>query len=430
LQALREATDNDRDLQRVMSYTLEGWPQHVHAALNEYKNVQAELSVSDGLLIYQNRVVVPASQRKQVLEKLHESHQGITKSRELAKQSVWWPGINRDVTSMIQKCHECQQSRPAQRNEPLKPTELPSRPWVKVGADLFKLNNKDYLVMIDYYSRWIELKMCQSTTSMAIINKFKQVFATHGIPEELVTDNGPQFASREFANFAEEYGFRHHTTSPYFPQANGEAERAVQTSKKILKQKDSDVAMLNYNTTPHAATGVSPSVALMGRQLRSKIPVLQRNLQPVGVNDREIRQHDDTAKSKTKQHYDRHHGARQLPELPQGSSVLIKTDDEKGWKRSGKVRGPADESGRSYVIDTPQGEVRRNRKHLLMNRRHPQADDEQHTVSQTKDEEDNSKNAPQHVPQVDQQKRLNKPPLPIPAPRRSLRNKIKPVNEK
>ena len=208
------------------------------------------------------------------------------------------------------------------------------------------------------------MKHLSSLNSSTLIRKCKQVFADHGIPEEVISDNGPQFASREFTRFAKEYGFRHHTSSPHFPQANGEAERAVQTVKKMMQQNDPDIAMLNYRTTPHSATGISPSIVLMGRQLRTKIPVLPQNLKPVKVDSRKIRDRDVAAKQLYKKDFDRRHGAQPLPELQPGTPVLVKTDSEKKWNTRGTVIGPADESGRSYLINTPQGEVRRNRKHI------------------------------------------------------------------
>ena len=127
---------------------------------------------------------------------------------------------------------------------------------------------------------------------------------------------------------------------------------------------DSDVALLLYRTTPHSASGISPSVALMGRQLRTKVPVLSRNLQPVNHNDRAIRFADTKAKQDKKKFYNQRHGVRDLPGLQPGDAVRVKTGKQKKWTEYGRVMYPADSSGRSYVITSPCGVIRRNRQHL------------------------------------------------------------------
>ena len=100
-------------------------------------------------------------------------------------------------------------------------TELPSLPWQKVATDLLDLQNRMYLLVVDYYSRYVELAKLTSTTSPTIIQHLKSIFARHGVPESVVSDNGPQYSSNAFATFAEEYGFTHITSSPRYAQANG-----------------------------------------------------------------------------------------------------------------------------------------------------------------------------------------------------------------
>ena len=234
---------------------------------------------------------------------------------------------------MVDACRECRANRPVQRWEPLRPTELPERLWQKLGADLCALQGKNFLVVTDYYSRWLEVRQLHSTTASSVINKFRMIFATHGIPEVVVSDNGPQFQCREFHGFAREYDFQHQTSSPGFPQANGVTESAVKVAKKLLQQADPDLALLNYRATPHSSTGVSPAAALMGRQLRTKLPILPNNLQPSHPGDGVIRRADGKAKAGQKQSYDRRHGVVPLAPLKPGESVRIRTDAEQHWSR-------------------------------------------------------------------------------------------------
>lgn len=365
LQSLKAATEADDDLQAVIKYCHEGWPNQIPSSLKPYHKVKDDLSVVNGLVVFRDRVVIPVSQRQEVKNKLHESHQGIEKCLEFAKLTVFWPGLRAELTQLVENCSTCRENRPAQRHEPLRPTELPSRPWSQIGADFASFRNKDYLVVTDYYSRWIEIKQVTSLSSSAVIPRFKQIFSTHGIPDILVSDNGSPFSSRDFAVFAREYGFDHHTSSPHFPQANGQAESGVKTAKKILAQTEPDVALMMYRSTPHSATGLSPSVMLIGRQLKTKVPVLPSRLQPVQHNDKDIRLADSHTKQDYKKYYDERHGVRPLPQLQPNDTVLMKTDNEKGkWKDFGQVLSPADASGRSYFIQSPRGVLRRNRKNM------------------------------------------------------------------
>ena len=145
----------------------------------------------------------------------------------------------------------------------------------------------------------------------------------------LQSDNGPQFSASEFQSFANFYGFKHVTTSPYMPQANGGVERAVGISKKILSQKNTDLALLNYRATAHIATGISPAETLMGRKLKTRLPILPVNLEPHVHSHSDIA--DERDKKSYKMHYDRRH------ELNPGQSVLMKLRSEKKWQRNGKV---------------------------------------------------------------------------------------------
>jgi transposase InsO family protein len=278
--------------------------------------------------------------------------------------SVWWPGIGEELKNMIVNCTVCKQQSSAQRHEPLKTSTLPARPWAVVATDLFQYKQHMYLVIVDYYSRWIEIKGLISTTSNAVIKKLKEVFIIHGIPDLVHSDNGPQYVSSEFKSFAANWGFTHSTSSPHFHQANGEAERAVQTAKKILGLKDPELGLLNYRSTPTTPTNVSPAQALMGRQLRNRVPMLNSQLLPKMADPSSIYIADKEAKARYKRDYDRRHGVRELPHLEVGDPVQLRTEEESSWKKSGTIIS-ADPDTRSYLVETPNSVLRRNRKHLL-----------------------------------------------------------------
>ena len=203
-----------------------------------YSQVSAELTVVKGLLIGGARIVIPESMRPEMLKKIHEGHQGVSKCRERARQSIWWPGLSKHIEELVQLCPTCCKEQ-IQKAEPLLATPLPTLPWQKVATDIFEWEKCSYLLMVDYYSRFIDVTRLGGLSTEAVIGAVKGIFARHGVPEEVVSDNGPQFSLRTFQNFSREYGFEHITSSPLYPQSNGEAERAVRTVKSLWKKKRS-----------------------------------------------------------------------------------------------------------------------------------------------------------------------------------------------
>lgn len=305
------------------------------------------------------RLIIPQCQRAEVLRHLHDGHQGIVKCRSRARESVWWPGLGSDLSALVNNCRVCAESR--ERNaEPMIQTETPKLPWQKVGVDLCQIDGADYLVVVDYLSRYPELARLTRITSGIVITHLKSIFARHGIPDVVFSDNGTQFVSSEFQCFAREYGFQHVTSSPRYPQANGEVERMVQTIKSLIKKSsDPYLALLDYRDTP-GPLGKSPAELLMGRRLRTTIPLHPSKLEPKIVNQNRVRQKDRAARAKQKQNFDRRHAARGLPPLRPGDQVWVKD-----CKEAATVLRPANRP-RSYVLRMPSGsELEQNRRFLV-----------------------------------------------------------------
>ena len=131
-------------------------------------------------------------------------------------------------------CPHCVQTT-TPKHEPLLQSTLPDHPWERAATDLFELNGSTYLLLVDYFSTYIEVQKLSLTTSTSVSTAMKAIFARHGVPAVMVSDNGPQFASREMREFSESYGFSQVTSSPHYPQANGQAERAVQRHYCVLR---------------------------------------------------------------------------------------------------------------------------------------------------------------------------------------------------
>ncbi len=357
LSEIQQAQSQDNVCKELKTYCFGQWPdkQHLPNALKPYWQVRGELTVVDGLLMKGTRLVIPTSLQRQTLERIHEGHQGITKCRQRAKISVWWPGISAQIKDTVEQCKTCCKHR-QQHAEPLIPTPLPERPWKLIGTDLFELKKTTYLLIVDYYSRYVEvIALRKDTSSSAVIQALKTIYARHGIPDEVRSDNGPQYHSKEFAQFAKEWGFKHTTSSPRYPQSNGEVERAVRTVKDILKKEnDPTKALLAYRSTP-LASGYSPAELLMGRKIKSTIPIVSKNLTPSLPKMKELKVKEETYRSKQKNNYDNRHSAKKLKPLPSGAVVYITDMD-----CTGRVIKPS-KKPRSYLIDTPTSVVRRNR---------------------------------------------------------------------
>ena len=354
----------------IVRYCKDGWPSYstLHSPLKPYWNSRSEYSVThDGLLLCSQRIVIPATLRLDILSRLHAGHQGIAKCRHRATQSVWWPGLSAELQNFITSCPTCARHRknPA---EPLLSTPIPTLPWQKVAADFLQLNNKTYLLVVKYFSKYIEATQLHTATSTQTIRFLRDIFARHGIPEEFVSDNGPQFASDEFASFARELQMRHVTSSPHYPPSNGMAERAVRTLERLLRSTPQlSHALLSYRSIP-LAHGFSPAELLFSRVIRSTIPttIEQRKLRIPDLT--EVRNRLSDLQRRQQRNFAERHDPFALPPLQPGASVYLPVRSESGHV----VSSPAT---RSYVVSTLSGEFRRNRRHIT----HVTASVEQHS---------------------------------------------------
>ena len=191
----------------LVKYCRQGWPDRsqLTSATRPFYSVANELSIEKGLLLRGCRIVIPTAMRQDIVAKHHGGHQGIVKCRARARQSVWWPGLSAELQEMITNCRVCTKER-IQHSEPLIPSELPELPFQKVRTDLFEWEKRTHLLLVDYYSRFIEISLLSRPTAAEVINHLQSIFARRGIPEIVVSDNGPQYscareAFAEFANF-------------------------------------------------------------------------------------------------------------------------------------------------------------------------------------------------------------------------------------
>jgi hypothetical protein len=281
---IREWTAKDKVLSLVLQYLRSGsWPDSCPSdELKPYWTRQTELSLVNGCILWASRVVVPVNGRSQLLNELHEGHFGISKAKSRARSCIWWPGIDKQIETMIKNCHECQQTRGTPPEAPSYPWPWPLDPWTRLHIDFAgPINNIMLLIVIDAHSKWIEVFSMKTASSFTTIQHLQTLFAQFGLPKTIVSDNASYFVSQEFKAFLTKNGIKHITSAPYHPATNGLAERAVQIVKNGLK-RDSEGTLcsrlarilFNYRVTPHCTTNSSPAELLFGRNLRVVSPTI------------------------------------------------------------------------------------------------------------------------------------------------------------
>ena len=174
--------------------------------------------------------------------------------------------MNSQSSDLVSRCDACLLFKNAQQREPMKSHEIPDRMWQRVGIDLFEFDRDNFMVISDYYSKYFEITKLLSTKSSTVISHLGPHFGRYGIPDEIVSDNGPQFS--EFKRYTTDHNIRHITSSPRYPQSNELAERTVETAKNILKKAEVDkanpnIALLYLRNTPINGIGLSPSQMMM-----------------------------------------------------------------------------------------------------------------------------------------------------------------------
>ncbi|XP_062576513.1 uncharacterized protein K02A2.6-like [Saccostrea cucullata] len=368
---IKEASEEDETMKLLKHVIKSGWPDckdELPDKVQCYFPFRDELVIQDGLVFKGERVVIPDRVRRDIIERVHETHIGIQGCLRRARETVYWPNMNNDIENYIQCCEICSSCQPDQPKEPMISHNIPKRAWEKVGCDLFEFDGNDYLICADYFSDFFEIDRLHGKTGKEVITKMKAQIARHGIPDVIISDNGPPFNSREFQDFAEKYEFEHRTSSPRYPQSNGKAENAVKIAKALMRKcvldkKDPFLALLDWRNTPSETIGLSAAERLFGRRTRTRLTLSSKQLKT--HNSSGISRKLYKRKGKEASYYNC--GTKELQKLHAGDTVRIRPfGREKSWTKA-QVRDQVDI--RSYEVRTEDGRVyRRNRKHLRLSR--------------------------------------------------------------
>jgi transposase InsO family protein len=359
LQELREAGDNDELYCRVREEVRKGWRESGRSYKGEirrYFTQKEQLVEASGLLMRGPRLVVPEKMREEVMERLHKNHQSFRKCMARAKDSVWWPQMGKQLSEFVDKCETCIRKRRI-RHYPLINSTLPEEPWNVVASDLFEFQGKDFLLVVDYFSRWIEVTEIGRKTAECIVRHMKTIFTRYGRPVMVRTDNGPCYCGAAFGEFLRGQGIRHVTSSAHYPESNGLAERAVGTIKRLWQGGgDKEQALLTYRNTP-LDSGASPEQLFMGRSLRVDLPIGTD-----AIDLETFRRKDEELKRAQKEQADRRRRAKPAADLQEGDRVWVKTSEEDAGKEGVIMRKREEEE--SYDVEVGGKILRRNRKHL------------------------------------------------------------------
>ena len=235
------------------------------------------------------------------------------------------------VHEMIDKCVACQAVGPSSAPQPMELTPTSDTPWESVAIDFYgpiPQTGEYLLVVIDTYSKFPEVEIVNSTEARACIPKLDKIFATHGIPKKLKTDNGPLFNGHEYERYMNVLGIEWHTSTPHWPQGNANAESFMKPLGKLMKtaqiegkkwKQELQRFLLSYRSTPHATTKVAPCVLLFNRTIRGQLPELvsRKVLNKHAIAKENIQ----TGKHKNKNYYDKQHRVQESA-IQEGDTVI------------------------------------------------------------------------------------------------------------
>jgi hypothetical protein len=361
-------TSRDPILSKVLNAVRTGeWTEDFSNSLElkSYSSRKTQISVEQGCLLWGYRVIIPMKFRNYILGELHSCHTGASSMKSLARSYFWWPAMDKEIENITQNCNECLNIRQNPPKSVLSPWKWPQRPWTRVHCDfLGPFQNKQFFIIVDATTKWLEVFPVNSMSAEIVINKFSEVIARFGIPKTITSDGAKCFTGFEFQTYCKNLGIRHLTGAPFHPESNGCAESAVKIIKNFFKKCSTAKSHLNkfllmYRNTPHSTTRETPAQLMLGRSTRLQFDALIPNTGEV-VFERQISQINN--------------GGNRIITFNIGDNVLAKdyrANDNK-WQK-GKIINCINSN--TYDIELDDGTIwKRHIDQLLVDRSTPISD--------------------------------------------------------
>ena len=272
-----------------------------------YWDFRDQLSTDEGLLLMGPRIVILSCLHEEYLQRLHQGHLSATKVQQNAHQHLYWPGLDADIADYTRRYQECIcQSQPPK--EPLQAHEVPQEPWERIVMDYFYTNGRLYILICDYFSKLPFLFQVKTTSFANLKEHLEELFSVEGIPDEIMSDNGPPFNGKEFSSYLTGLGIRHTTSSPNYPRSNGFIERQIQTMKRLIEKANSSgrshqEALTGLRAQPLGDGLPSLSEILHGRSLVTRkaspvdLTVVHQSL--IALQAKYTKSHDKAKRTKT-----------------------------------------------------------------------------------------------------------------------------------
>ena len=266
-----KVTRDDRVYGKLLQSVREGQLDNSDGDLKQFVSIFQDLHIEQDVIFFGSRIVVPTGLQDQLLQELHQTHMSAVKMKETSRRYFWWPKITSQIDAIVKQCRGCAKYRRKPAAAPICPWPFARRPMERVHIDYAEYKGKNILVMVDAYSKYIwAANMNTDTTAFSTLVKLYEWFGEcSGYPTTLVSDNGSQFASKEFQQKMKHWNIKHLFSPPYHPASNGMAEKAVHIVKDKLKKNDISSQPLQlriglaqllriYRLTVHSATGETP----------------------------------------------------------------------------------------------------------------------------------------------------------------------------
>ena len=383
---IKEATREDQELQEVIKWLNSGCIKNaIPDSVKHFQSLGKQLVMSDGVLMYNQRIVVPSKYRQAILDTLHSSHQGVTGMILRAEDSVFWPNISRDIKLKRQSCRICDVYAPSHADMPPVQPDVPTYPFQHICSDYFQIHGKEYCVVVDRFSGWFNIFQAKDG-ARGLVAMFTRLFQDAGVPETLTTDGGTTYVSAKFQEFLATYKVHHRVSSVGFPHGNTRSEVAVKSAKRLLRENTSITgdldnvavtkALLQHRNTPDRDIGMSPAELLYGRKLKDFLPGCpSKYIRPQSGNMRQewndIAQWRELALakrcSKVLEKLSEH--VKDLPALKVGDLVAVQNqlgNNPRRWDRRGVIVEVLPHRQYKILLDGSRRLTLRNRKFIRL----------------------------------------------------------------